>query len=102
MLRRAAISVLILLTGGGGAMAGTLDPSIRNHSFQPGEAKSIPVLQPSRARWLAANVRHPGVTVKKITPIVPAASSRVEIGRTAFKQPGAAAVRPLATQAGSN
>jgi hypothetical protein len=99
MLRRAAISVLILLTGGGGAMAGTLDPSLRNQQFQPGKAKNISMLRPVQARALGGEVRYSGVSVKQVTPILLAAPTRVEVGKTAFSKPADAAVHPAVTKA---
>ena len=51
MPRRAAISFLILLLGTAGAMAGTMDPSVRNQQFQPGTPKAATILHPAQVRY---------------------------------------------------
>ena len=71
-------------------MAGTLDPSARNQTFQPGRAKSVAVWHPSQARYS-------GATVKQLTPILLPAPSRIEVG---LKKPADAVVRPMVTRAG--
>src|SRR6478609_9242739 len=95
---RAAISLLILLTGTGGLVAAPVDPATRNQKFQPGQAKSFSIMRPAQARVLGGEAKYPAAKVQKIAP-VRSMRTPVEISRSSVQAPADAAVRPATTPA---
>ena len=101
MPRRALVSFLIFLTGVAGLAAGTLNPGKKNTQFQPGPSLQPAVLRPAQVKMGMGDRRFTGVTVQKITPVSPM-SARVEVGRTALREPREAQIQPAVQPAAVN